>query len=73
LYYKNEGQAGETEMTKIEKIQDLLEEVEGDIRKRLIKDILADLRDFGKDAIENEKAGFRAAIEVIEANYPVNP
>jgi hypothetical protein len=56
-------------MTKMEKIQSLLDDVESDIRKSIVRDILADLRDFAKDAIDEERPGFKAAIEVIEANY----
>lgn len=55
-------------MTKIEKIEDLLGQVEADITRRVIRDILADLKDFAESAIESEKAGFQAAIEVIQAN-----
>lgn len=59
----------ETEMTKIEKIQNLLEDVEQDIFKSVIKDILADLRDVVNVANAEEKPGLQAAIEVIESNY----
>lgn len=56
-------------MTKIERIRDLLEGVEADIRTATIKDILVDLRDFAKDASAAEKPGYLAAIQVIESNY----
>jgi hypothetical protein len=56
-------------MTKIEKIQNLLGDVEADVRKATIEDILIDLRDFAKDASDDEKPGYLAAIQVIEANY----
>lgn len=56
-------------MTKIEKIQRLLEDVESDTRKATVRDILIDLADFAKTAPENEQAGYRAAIEVIQSNY----
>jgi len=58
-------------MTKIEKIQDLLAGVEADVRKSIIRDILIDLRDFAKDATSDEKPGWQAATEFIEANYSI--
>jgi hypothetical protein len=59
-------------MTKIEKIQGLLEDVEADIRKATIADIIADLKDYlrdGTDVDETEKRGLKVAIEFIELNY----
>lgn len=57
-------------MTKIEKIQELLEGAEQDTRKANTADILDTLADFLKDGVaENEKAGMRAAIAIIKANH----
>jgi hypothetical protein len=56
-------------MTKIEKIQDLLGSVEADVRKSAIKDVLFELREGLKTCAEDERAGFRAAIETIESNF----
>jgi len=39
------------------------------IRQDVVKDIIGDLKNFMKDAIDEECPGFQAAIEVIEANY----
>jgi len=59
-------------MTKIEKIQDLLEGVETDLRNSLIKDILDTLKDFAKDGVpEDEKPGMQAAIEIIAENFSI--
>jgi len=56
-------------MTKLEKIQDLLTDVETDIRKATVADILIDLRDSLKHCSDAELAGLTAAIETIESNY----
>jgi hypothetical protein len=57
-------------MTKIERIEDLLGQVEDDIKTRTVKNILADLKEFLKDGVpDSEKAGMKAAIEIIETNY----
>lgn len=56
-------------MTKIEKIQDLLDGVEQDIRKATVRDILIELADFAKSCPTEERAGFKAAIEVIKNNF----
>ena len=66
----------EDKMKTIEKIQELLTEVEInemelDIRNRVIQDILADLKDFAQDATDDELPGFQGAIEVVEQNYPI--
>jgi hypothetical protein len=58
--------------TKMEKIQDLLGGIEEDVRKATIRDILGDLKDFLTDGVPaEEKAGMKAAIEIIKANYPI--
>lgn len=56
-------------MTKAERIAELAGQIEDDARVHAIKDILIDLRDCLKTADADEKAGMRAAIEIIEANY----
>lgn len=57
-------------MTKLEKIQDLLGDVEADIKVSTVRDILADLADFANDGVEDhEVAGMLRAIEIIKANY----
>ncbi len=55
--------------TKIERIQDLLEGVEADVRKATVKDILIDLGESLKDAAGEHKGGIAEAIEIIKANY----
>jgi hypothetical protein len=55
-------------MTEAEKM-DLIENAEQDIRARNTRDILIDLRDFAEDAPADQRAGYAAAIAVIEANY----
>lgn len=57
--------------TKIEKILELLDQAEQDIRKATVRDILIDLREGLKDknCQPGEKAGLTAAIEIIETNY----
>lgn len=52
-----------------EQIVDQLAGLADKIRQDVIKDLLGDLEDFAKVAIPEERAGFRAAIEVIQANY----
>jgi hypothetical protein len=56
-------------MTKIEKIQDLLEGVETDVRKATVQDILIDLADFLKDSNATNAPGLAEAIAIIKANY----
>lgn len=56
-------------ITKIEKIQSLLEQVEADIRKDTAHDITIDLADFAKDAAAADRAGLRLAIQIIKSNY----
>lgn len=55
--------------TKLEKIQDLLADVEIDFKKAVVRDILAELREFRKDCPKSEYDGYTAAIEVIESNF----
>jgi hypothetical protein len=56
-------------MTKIEKIHNLLEDVETDLRDKLIKDILETLGDFRKDCPKNQEDGLTAAIGIIKGNF----
>lgn len=55
--------------TTLERIQDLVEGLEADVRKATIVDVLIDLKECLKAAPANETAGLRAAIEIIESNY----
>lgn len=58
-------------MTKIERIESLLGQVEDDVRRNTIKSILDTLKDFAEDEVtdETEKAGLKFAIQIIDANY----
>jgi hypothetical protein len=58
----------EPEMTSTE-IEDRVNGAEEDGRRSAVQDILIDLADFLKDCPANERAGYQAAIEVIQANY----
>jgi hypothetical protein len=55
--------------SKIERIHRLLGDIEDDIRRQQVQDILIDLRDALTDAPEIERPGYRAAIGVIEVNH----
>ena len=55
--------------TKIERIQDLLSQVEEDTRKAAVKDILIDLAEFAKDADAATRPGLLEAIQMIRSNY----
>jgi hypothetical protein len=59
----------EIKMTKIEKIHDLLEDIETDVRSQLIKDILATIKDFQDGCPKNQEDGLQAAVEIIQQNY----
>lgn len=56
-------------MTTTERIQDLLESVETDVRKATVEDFLIDLRETLKVCKPDETAGLRVAIEILETNY----
>jgi hypothetical protein len=58
-----------SKMTKIEKIHDLLEDIETDVRSQLIKDILATIKDFQDGCPKNQEDGLQAAVEIIQQNY----
>ncbi len=54
-------------MTKVEKIQDLLQDIEEDTRQALLKELVTDLK---HDGVEPELSeGWYAAIRYIEDNY----
>lgn len=50
-------------------IQDRVIEAETAAREATVQNILTDLRDFLSTATEAERAGYLAAIQVIESNY----
>lgn len=52
-----------------EQIIEQMAGLEEKIRAEIVRDILADLRDFAKTCTEDESAGFEAAIEVVSSNY----
>lgn len=56
-------------MTKTERIHELLDQVEEDTRKATLADIIADLKDFAKDASAANKPGMLEAIQILKANY----
>jgi hypothetical protein len=56
-------------MTKIEKIQNLLEDIETDTRKSTVEDVLIELADWLTTVEPGEVAGMKRAIAIIKANF----
>lgn len=51
-------------------MDETIEISEDEIREATVRDVLIDLRDFLDSVAPEELAGMKAAIEIIEANYP---
>lgn len=56
-------------MTKIEKIEDLLQGIEADVHNSLLKRITATIEDLRTEASDEEQAGITATLEIIAANF----
>ncbi len=56
-------------MTKVEKIQDLLQDIEEDTRRALLKEIIDDLKHDMPEAHDTDWPGWDAAIAYLELNY----
>lgn len=56
-------------MMKIQKIREMMDDAEQEIREDAAKNITHDLGDFLKTATPEQQAGLRFAIEIIKENH----